>query len=62
VAYVSNQWTLFAHDPKQNEVVAEVVLFRLARPELTEERFVVSKEFDLNKEIEREPGVFQGRG
>jgi len=59
IAYVNNQWTLFANDPKEKEVVRKFVLFRLTRPELTEERFTVSKDFDLGKELEGSLGVFK---
>ena len=35
IAYVNNQWTLFAFDPKQKDT-RKFVLFRLTKPELTE--------------------------
>jgi proteasome accessory factor B len=59
IAYVNNLWMLFSFDPKQQDV-RKYVLFRLTRPELTEERFTVSKRFDLNKELEGSLGVFKG--
>jgi predicted DNA-binding transcriptional regulator YafY len=60
IAYVQNQWMLFAHDPKEKEIVRKFVLFRMGRPELTDERFEISKHFDLNKELEGSLGVFKG--
>ena len=61
VAYVNNQWTLFARDPKAGEVVRKFVLVRLSKPELTAEKFVVSGKFDLNKELSGSLGVFKGK-
>jgi len=59
VAYVNNQWTLFAFDPKKKDM-RKFVLFRLSEPELTEERFTVFEKFDLNKELSGSLGVFKG--
>jgi len=35
-------------------------VFRLSKPELTEERFTVSKGFDLDRELSGSLGVFKG--
>ena len=43
IAYVKNQWTMFAFDPKQKDV-RKFVLFRLTKPELTGERFASVEE------------------
>jgi proteasome accessory factor B len=59
IAYVNNQWTLFAFDPRQRDV-RKFVLFRLVKPELTGERFTVSGKFDLNKELSGSLGVYKG--
>ena len=59
IAYVNNQWTLFAFDPKQKDV-RKFVLFRLTKPELTGQQFTVSEKFDLNKELSGSLGVFKG--
>src|SRR5439155_7497513 len=59
IAYVNNQWTLFAFDPKRKDT-RKFVLFRLTKPELTGERFNVPGKFDLNKELSGSLGVFKG--
>jgi predicted DNA-binding transcriptional regulator YafY len=59
IAYVNNQWTMFAFDPKPKEM-RKFVLFRLSRPELTEERFTASKKFDLDEELSGSLGAFKG--
>src|SRR5262249_10335618 len=59
IAYIRNQWTLFALDPKQGDV-RKFVLFRLTKPELTEKRFVPPKKFDLDSELSGSLGVFKG--
>ena len=59
IAYVNNQWTLFAFDPKQKDL-RKFVLFRLTRPELTGERFTLSGKFDLNQELSGSLAVFKG--
>src|SRR5206468_6410462 len=59
IAYVNNQWTLFAFDPKQRDV-RKFVLFPLSKPELTGERFTASNKFDLDKELSGSLGVFKG--
>jgi len=59
IAYVNNQWTMFAFDPK-NKDVRKFVLFRLSKPELTAERFTVSQKFDLDRELSGSLGVFKG--
>lgn len=61
VAYVNNQWTLFARDPKAGPAVRKFILARLTRPELAEEKFTVSEKFDLDKELSGSLGVFKGK-
>ena len=62
VAYVNNQWTLFARDPKAGAVVRKFILARLSKPELTAEKFAVPGKFDLDKEMGGSMGVFKGDG
>lgn len=59
VAYVNNQWTLFAFDPKPQEM-RKFVLVRLSKPELADDKFTVWQKFDLNKELSGSLGVFKG--
>jgi proteasome accessory factor B len=61
VAYVNNQWTLFARDPKAGEAVRKFILARLSKPELTAEKFTVPGKFDLDKELSGSLGVFKGK-
>ena len=61
VAYVNNQWTLFARDPKAGLIVRKFILARLSKPELTAEKFGVSGKFDLDKELSGSLGVFRGK-
>jgi predicted DNA-binding transcriptional regulator YafY len=62
VAYVNNQWTLFARDPKAGECARKYILSRLSRPELTPDKFTVPGRFDLDKELGGSLGVFKGDG
>lgn len=62
VAYVNNQWTLFAQDPKAGPVVRKYILSRVSRPELTAEKFTVTGKFDLDGELSGSLGVFKGDG
>src|SRR3954452_4125007 len=59
VAYVNNLWTLFAFDPKANGI-RKFVFFRVTGLELTEERFTVTPQLDLNEELKGSMGVFKG--
>ena len=59
VAYVNNQWTLFAFDPRQ-QAMRKFVLVRMSGPELADEKFTVWAKFDLNKELSGSLGVFKG--
>jgi proteasome accessory factor B len=64
VAYVNNQWTLFARvpaAPANGAAVRKFILARLSRPELTAERFTVSGKFDLDKELSGSLGVYKGK-
>ncbi len=61
VAYVNNQWTLFARDPKAGALVRKFILARLSKPELSAEKFSVSERFDLDKELSGSLGVFKGK-
>jgi proteasome accessory factor B len=60
VAYVNNQWTLFARDPKAGPIVREFILARLSKPELTAEKFTVPVKFNLDGELSGSLGVFKG--
>ena len=60
MGYVRNQWTLFAFDPKP-KAMRKFVLFRLSKPELTEERFTLSTKFDLDRELSGSMGLFKGQ-
>jgi proteasome accessory factor B len=60
VAYVNNQWTLFARDPKAGDVARKFILARLSKPELTAERFTISGKFDLDQELSGSLGVYKG--
>jgi proteasome accessory factor B len=59
IACVNNLWMMFAFDPKAKDM-RKFVVFRVARPELTAERFTVSGKFDVNKELGGSLGVFKG--
>jgi predicted DNA-binding transcriptional regulator YafY len=59
VAYVSNLWTLFAFDPKADDI-RKFVFFRVSELVLTDERFTVVHKLDLNKELEGSMGLFKG--
>ncbi len=61
VAYVNNQWTLFARDPKAGLIVRKFILARLSKPELTAEKFAAPGKFDLDKELSGSLGVFRGK-
>jgi predicted DNA-binding transcriptional regulator YafY len=59
VGYVNNLWTLFAFDPKADGI-RTFVFFRVTELKLTDERFTVMPQFDLNRELEGSMGVFKG--
>ena len=61
VAYVNNQWALFARDPKAGDVARKFILSRVSKPELTEERFTVPGKFDLDEELSGSLGLFKGK-
>ena len=64
VAYVNNQWTLFARvpaAPANAAAVRKFILARLSKPELTEEKFTVAGKFDLDGELSGSLGVFKGK-
>jgi hypothetical protein len=59
VAYVNNLSTLFAFDPKADDI-RKFVFFRVTQLEVTDELFTVVHRLDLNKELEGSMGVFKG--
>jgi proteasome accessory factor B len=60
IGYVNNLWTLFAFDPNADGI-RTFVFFRVTELKLTDERFTVMPQFDLNKELEGSMGVFKGK-
>ncbi len=59
VAYVNNQWCLFAFDVKR-QAMRTFVLCRMTGPKLTGTRFSVSKKFDLNEYLRDSFSLFKG--
>ena len=56
---VENQWYLFAFDVKR-EAMRTFALPRLKSPEITAERFSISKKFNLNEYLKGSLSVFRG--
>ena len=59
LACIENHWYLFAFDIKRQDM-RTFLLTRLRRPELTDERFTMSKKFDLNDYLRGSFSVFKG--
>ena len=60
IAYVNNQWCLFAFDVTRR-AMRTFVLCRLTNPKLTATRFTVLKKFDLSEYLRDSFSVFKGR-
>ena len=59
LACVDSHWYLFAFDVKR-DAMRTFVLTRLRAPEITQERFAISKKFDLNEYLRGSFNVFKG--
>ena len=59
LACVDNHWYLFAFDVKR-QAMRTFALPRLKSPEITAERFTISKKFNLNEYLRGSFGVFKG--
>jgi predicted DNA-binding transcriptional regulator YafY len=61
LACINNMWYLFAFDAKR-KAVRTFALTRLTHPQLTSERFVNPRDFDLEKHLRGSFNVYAGRG
>jgi proteasome accessory factor B len=59
IRYVRNLWTLFAFDPKAR-AVRKFVMFRIAGPRLTDEKYVAPPKFDADEHLSGSMGLFKG--
>ena len=59
LACVDSHWYLFAFDVKR-DAMRTFALTRLRAPEITQERFAISKKFDLNEYLRGSFNVFKG--
>ena len=61
LACINNQWYLFAFDVNRQDL-RTFVLTRLTQPEITRQRFVKPRDFDLDKYLRGSFSVYTGRG